>query len=105
MAIGSGEVARHSPGPGRGRPTTRSPSTSSANFGPRSTTSSARGLLTQTILTTAGMLSGWITSIVTLLLGVGAYALLGCGGPTPLVRSRCCRSSSGRDGRRWLKRG
>ena len=41
---------------------------------------------------------------LTMLLGVGGYTVVGGGGLTLLVRSRYFRSSSGRDGRRCLKR-
>jgi hypothetical protein len=48
----------------------------------------------------------WVCSYLSLslLLGVGAYAVVGWCGLTQWVRSRCSRSSCGRDGRRWLKR-
>ena len=48
----------------------------------------------------------WVCSYLslTLLLGVGAYAVVGWWWADPVVRSRCFRSSSGRDGRDWLKR-
>jgi Co/Zn/Cd efflux system component len=48
----------------------------------------------------------WVCSYLslTLLLGVGAYAVVGWWWADPVVRSRCSRSSSGKDGRRCLKR-
>jgi hypothetical protein len=48
----------------------------------------------------------WVCSCLSLslLLGVGAYAVVGWWWATRWVRSRCSRSSCGRDGRRWLKR-
>lgn len=47
----------------------------------------------------------WVCSYLSLslLLGVGAYAVLGWWWAARWVRSRCCRSFSGRDGKRWLK--
>jgi hypothetical protein len=47
----------------------------------------------------------WVCSYLslTLLLGVGAYAVVGWWWATRWVRSRCSRSSSGRAGRRWAE--
>ena len=48
----------------------------------------------------------WVCSYLslTLLLGIGAYAVSAGGGLTPSLRSQCSRSSFGRGGTRWRKR-